>query len=80
MELRESGRNRELERENRAREIKRTRIMFLHVHVRCHFDSILLGISFTVLLQKINPESENMTDFLRLLPAFINCRLPRRNN
>jgi hypothetical protein len=33
-------------------------MMCLHVHVYCHFDPILLGISFTVLLQKINLESE----------------------
>ena len=74
MELRESGWNREMEREKRATERKRARIMCRHVYVHCHFDSILLGISFTGLLQKINPESEKHG---RLLEAA--CRLPSRD-
>jgi hypothetical protein len=77
MELRESGRNRELEREKRAREIQRTRILHdvSSLYVHCRFHSILLGVSFTVLLQKSIQKVRNMIDFLRLLSAFIHCHV-----
>jgi hypothetical protein len=60
MELRESGRNRELEREKRAREIQRTRILHDVSSCACSlsFPFYLARYFFHSFAPKINPESE----------------------